>query len=70
MSKYLIVGGVAGGASAAAGLRGVQGPGPAPAPFTWTIQADADHPATLDLPVIGTGGTALLTGQVAASSRH
>ncbi len=51
---------VAGGASAAVGLPFPQGPGPNPTPSTWTIMQDADHPSTIELPVIGTGGAQLL----------
>ena len=48
-----------GAASAAAGLPFPQGPGPNPAAFTWTVLQDAAHPATLDLPIVGTAGDAL-----------
>ena len=36
-----------------------QGPGPAAAAFTWTVLQDAQHPATLELPVIGTSAEQL-----------
>lgn len=47
---------MAGAASAAPGLPFPQGPGPNPAAFTWTVLQDAEHPATLSLPVVGTAG--------------
>jgi len=50
---------MAGAASVAPGLPFPQGPGPNPAAFTWTVLQDADHPATLALPVIGTAGEQL-----------
>ena len=50
---------LAGAASAAPGLPFPQGPGPNPAAFTWTVLQDADHPATLALPIIGTAGDQL-----------
>jgi predicted acyl esterase len=46
---------LAGAASAAPGLGSPQGPGQNPNAFTWTVLQDAAHPATLTLPVIGTG---------------
>ena len=50
---------LAGAASVAAGLPVPQGPGANPAAFTWTVLQDAAHPATLDLPIVGTAGAAL-----------
>jgi putative CocE/NonD family hydrolase len=50
---------LAGAASAAPGLPFPQGPGPNPAAFTWTVLQDAEHPATLALPIIGTAGEQL-----------
>jgi predicted acyl esterase len=50
---------MAGAASVAPGLPFPQGPGPNPAAFTWTVLQDADHPATLALPIIGTAGEQL-----------
>ena len=50
---------LAGAASAAPGLPFPQGPGPNPAAFTWTVLQDADHPATLALPIVGTAGDQL-----------
>ena len=50
---------LAGGASVADGLRFPQGPGANPAAFTWTVMQDAEHPATLALPVVGTAGEQL-----------
>ena len=46
---------LAGAASVAPGLPFPQGPGPNPAAFTWTVLQDAEHPATLALPVVGSG---------------
>ena len=58
---------LAGGAKPAPGQIFPQGPGKNPSPFDLTILQDGDHPATLDLPVIGTGWEALSrVGQVAA----
>ncbi len=51
---------LAGAAEAVPGLPFPQGPGPNPAAFTWTVLQDADHPATLSLPIVGTGDEALL----------
>lgn len=50
---------LAGAASVAEGLPFPQGPGPSPAAFTWTVLQDAEHPATLTLPIIGTAGEEL-----------
>ena len=50
---------LAGAAKAAPGLPFPQGPGPNPAAFTWTILQDADHPAVLELPVVGTSSEQL-----------
>jgi predicted acyl esterase len=50
---------IAGGAEPPAGLPFPQGPGKNPTASTWTIAMDAEHAATLDLPVIGTGWQAL-----------
>ncbi len=50
---------LAGAASVAAGLPFPQGPGPHPTAFTWTVMQDAEHPATLTLPIIGSAGAAL-----------
>ena len=50
---------LAGAASVADGLPFPQGPGPNPAAFTWTVMQDAEHPATLTLPVVGTAGEQL-----------
>ncbi len=50
---------LAGAASAAPGLPFPQGPGPNPAAFTWTVMQDAEHPATLALPIVGTAGEQL-----------
>ena len=50
---------LAGAANAAPGLPFPQGPGPNPAAFTWTVLQDADHPATLALPIVGTAGDQL-----------
>jgi uncharacterized protein len=47
---------LAGAASVADGLPFPQGPGPNPAAFTWTVMQDAEHPATLTLPIVGTAG--------------
>jgi putative CocE/NonD family hydrolase len=47
---------LAGAASVADSLPFPQGPGPNPAAFTWTVMQDAEHPATLTLPVVGTAG--------------
>ena len=51
---------LAGAASAAPWLRYPQGPGPNPAAFTWTVMQDAEHPATLDLPIVGIAGDQLV----------
>lgn len=50
---------LAGAASVAPGLPFPQGPGPNPAAFTWTVMQDAEHPAVLTLPVVGTAGEQL-----------
>jgi len=50
---------LAGAASVAPGLPFPQGPGPNPAAFTWTVMQDAEHPATLALPIVGTAGEQL-----------
>lgn len=50
---------LAGAAKAAPGLPVPQGPGPNPAANTWTVLQDRDHPATLDLPIVGTSGEQL-----------
>ncbi len=50
---------LAGAASATPGLPFPQGPGPNPAAFTWTVLQDAEHPATLSLPIIGSAGDQL-----------
>ena len=50
---------LAGAASVAPGLPFPQGPGPNPAAFTWTVLQDTEHPATLALPIVGTGGEQL-----------
>ncbi len=50
---------LAGAASVTPGLPFPQGPGPNLAAFTWTVMQDAEHPATLALPVVGTAGEQL-----------
>ncbi len=50
---------LAGAASVTPGLPFPQGPGPNPAAFTWTVMQDAEHPATLALPIVGTAGEQL-----------
>jgi predicted acyl esterase len=50
---------LAGAARAVPGMPFPQGPGASPAAFTWTVLQDAEHPATLELPVVGTGGEQL-----------
>jgi uncharacterized protein len=50
---------LAGAAKAVPGLPFPQGPGPSPAAFTWTVLQDAEHPSTLDLPVVGSSGEQL-----------
>lgn len=57
---------LAGAPSVAQGLPFPQGPGPNPAAFTWTVLQDAAHPATLDLPIVGTAGDALSRLSLAA----
>ena len=58
---------LAGGAKPAPGQAFPQGPGKNPAAFELTVLQDGDHPATLDLPVVGTGWQALSrAGLVAA----
>lgn len=58
---------LAGGAKPAPDQALPQGPGPLPAAFDLTILQDGDHPATLELPVVGTGWQALTrAGLVAA----
>lgn len=51
---------LAGAASAAPLLRQPQGPGANPAAFTWTVMQDGEHPATLDLPIVGTAAEHLI----------
>lgn len=46
---------LAGGAKPAPDQASPQGPGKNPAPFELTILQDRNHPATLELPVVGTG---------------
>ncbi len=46
---------IAGGAEPPAGLPFPQGPGKSLNANTWAIAMDAEHAATLDLPVVGTG---------------
>ena len=60
---------LAGAASVADGLPFPQGPGANPAAFTWTVMQDAEHPATLTLPVVGTAGRAAITADVGAVAR-
>ncbi len=57
---------LAGGAKPAPDQAFPQGPGKNPAPFDLTILQDREHPAMLELPVVGTGWEALSHPVVAA----
>jgi len=60
---------LAGAAKVAPGLPFPQGPGPNSVAFTWTVLQDRDHPATLDLPIVGTSGGQLSHLTVAQQSQ-